>query len=133
MGKLKYRSSTANLLSIFQRRELMRDEFEKIKIEKKKQEKLPIRFPWEKSERHELQEKKAAIEKNPDAFKGGRLMRTKFPEKHHRKCATISTFTRICIIIVFFQTFLNSLHHMAFHMNSYHGRSGISFSWAGIC
>lgn len=75
-------------LNVFRTKALLTDEFEKIKVVKKKREKIPIRFPWEKSAREELQEKKAALAKNPDAFKGGKLMRIKFPVKHHRNLFT---------------------------------------------
>lgn len=71
-------------LNVFRTKGLLSDEFERIRVVRRKRVKIPIRFPWEKSAREELQEKKAALAKNPDAFKGGKLMRIKFPEKHHR-------------------------------------------------
>lgn len=45
---------------------------------------LPIRFPWQKSDRQAVIDKKFSFETNPENFKGRQLMRIKFPEHYYR-------------------------------------------------
>ncbi|CAL8110001.1 unnamed protein product [Orchesella dallaii] len=70
-------------LNFFRKRKLQRDEFERIHIIKAKRKLVPIRFPWQQSERETFIAKREEAIRNPDEFKrAGKLMRIKFPEKH---------------------------------------------------
>ncbi|ODN03038.1 hypothetical protein Ocin01_03673 [Orchesella cincta] len=72
-----------SFFNFFQKRKLQKEEFEKIYIIKSKRKRIPIRFPWQASEREEFIAKREDAARNPDVYKAaGKLMRIKFPEKH---------------------------------------------------